>query len=404
MAQRTPSNPTLRLRSLSEVCGSALFNSGTASLHLPESAKCRARVTGDDKSDVAGRLEPWATDCGTESTKGNSKIWTRKGYLRIKIRQASKTPALIIHRSVIEFQSELDVPWRLRTGKDSHPRTHSRCATIRIQIHAIESIEEVGAELHLHSLTEGKVLLQAQVHIRVSRSTYRSLCRAVSKALSIRRQGIRRRIEPLIADVSSGAGIERCFPPEDAPCAGSAIRTRPARAGVGRIVGEVVQSQGEASVARDNRSDGPSTGNLIDHAIHVVAEPLAVTEWYLVYRIGAEYVLGIEIAWRIVSSWIVEVLIIRIRGNSLRTSPGAVVAAVVRHALGERVCDLVLQSAAIAFLEDRLKGVIFHLPNGSRTRDLRYIFLESRISREENARRGAGLRDRGGAHHARSAL
>src|SRR5260370_19097119 len=101
-----------------------------------------------------------------ESTKGNSKIWTRKGYFRIKIRQASKTPASIIHRSVIEFQSELDVTWGLGAGEDSHPRTYSRCATIRIQIHTIESIQEVGAELQLHSLTEVKVLLQAQVNIR----------------------------------------------------------------------------------------------------------------------------------------------------------------------------------------------------------------------------------------------
>src|SRR6267143_2675258 len=335
-----------------------------------------------------------------ESTKGNSEIWTRKGYLRIKIRQASKTPASIIHRSVVEFQSELDVAWGLRTGEEPHPRTHSGRATIRVQIHPIESIKEVGAELQPHSLTEGEVLLQAQVHVRVSRSTYRPLCRAVSKPLGIRGQGIRCRIKPLIANVSSSARIKCIFPTEDAPCAGSAIRTRPARAGVRRIVGEVVQSQGEASVGRDNRSDGPTTGDCIDRTIHVVAEFLAVAEWYLVYRIGAEYVLGIEIAWRIVSSWIVEVLIIRIRRNSLRASPGAVVAAVVRHALGERVCDLVLESAGIAFLEDRLKSVIFHLPDRSRTRDLRNIRLEGRISREVDARCCAGLCHRGSAHKA----
>src|SRR6266481_763671 len=126
-----------------------------------------------------------------ESTKGTSEseIWTRKENLGIKIRQASKTPALIIHRSVIEFQSELDVARGLRTGEDSHPRTHSRGATIRIQIYAVESIEEVRAELQPHSLRDGKVLLQAQVHISVSRSADRALCRAVSKALSIAGQG-----------------------------------------------------------------------------------------------------------------------------------------------------------------------------------------------------------------------
>src|SRR5216683_575047 len=404
MAQRTPSNPALRFRSLSEVCGRALFNSGMASLHLPESAKCRARATGDDKSDGAARLEPCATDCGMESTKGNSEIWTRKGYLRIKIRQASKTPASIIHRSVIEFQSELDVAWGLRTGEDSHPRTHSRRATIRIQIHPIESIKEVGAELQPHSLTEGEVLLQAQVHIRVSRSTYRALCRAVSKPFGIRGQGVRCRIKPLIANVVTVARIERWFPTEDSSSAGSAIRTRPTRVCVGRIVGEVVQSQGEASVARDNRSDGPTTGNCIDRTIHVVAKSLAAAERYLVYRIGAEDMLGIEVTWRIVSSRIVEVLIIRIRGNSLGTSPGAVVAAVVRHTLGECVCDLILEATGIAFLENRLKSVVLHLPDGGRTRNLRNIILEGRISREEDTRRRAGLRYRGSAHQARSAL
>ncbi len=157
-------------------------------------------------------------------------------------------------------------------------------------------------------------------------------------------------------------------------------------------------------MARDNRSNRPTTGYGIDGTIYVVAESLAAAEWYLVYRVGAEYVLGVEIAWRIVSSWIVEVLIIRIRGNSLGTSPGSVVAAVVRHALRERVCDLVLESAAIAFLEDRLKSVIFHLPDGSRSGDLGNIVLERRISREEDARRRAGLRYRGSAHQARSAL
>src|SRR6266849_6144295 len=281
-----------------------------------------------------------------------------------KIRQASKTPASIIHRSVIEFQSELDIARRLGTGEDAHPRTHSRRATIRIQIDAIEGIKEVRTELQLHSLSDGEVLLQAQVDICVSRSSYWALRRTVSKALGIRGQGVRRWIKPLVADVSSRAGIISVFPTEDAPCTRSAIRTRPARACVGRIVGKVVESQREASVAGDNGSDGPAAGNRVDHTIHVVAELLAVAERYVVYRVGAEYVLGIEVARRIVSSWIVEVLIIRIRGNPLRTSPGAVVAAIVRHALGEGICDLVLQSTGIAFLEDRLKSVIFHLADG----------------------------------------
>src|SRR6266853_1716868 len=161
MAQRTPSNPALRFRFLSEVCGRALFNSGIACLHLPDSAKRRARATGDDKSDGAARLEPCATDCGMESSKGNSEIWTRKGYLRIKIRQASKTPASIIHRSVIEFQSELDVTCRLRSGNNSHalPRRGPRGKTaIRIQIRAIEGIEEIGAELKLRPLAYREVL------------------------------------------------------------------------------------------------------------------------------------------------------------------------------------------------------------------------------------------------------
>src|SRR6266851_1972653 len=84
----------------------------------------------------------------------------------------------------------------------------------------------------------------------------------------------------------------------------------------------------------------------------------------------------------------------------LRTSPGAVVAAVVRHALGEGVCDLVLDSVAIAVLEDRLKSIILHRPDRSRTRDLRNIRLEGRISREEDARCCAGLCHRGSAHKA----
>jgi hypothetical protein len=70
-------------------------------------------------------------------------------------------------------------------------------------------------------------------------------------------------------------------------------------------------------VKRNNGADGPASGNGIHHAIYVVAEPFAAAEGQLIHGIAAEYVLGIEITGRIVSSRIIKVLVIRIRWNTL---------------------------------------------------------------------------------------
>src|SRR5438445_13541972 len=105
----------------------------------------------------------------------------------------------------------------------------------------------------------------------------------------------------------------------------------------------------------DNRIDGPATGNCIDDSIDIVAEPLAATEWNVINRIRAEDMLGVEIARRVVSSGIIEVLEVGVRRNTLGRSPSAVIPAVIGHALRKGIRDLVFQPAGIALLKHRLQ-------------------------------------------------
>src|SRR5439155_9820532 len=117
-------------------------------------------------------------------------------------------------------------------------------------------------------------------------------------------------------------------------------------------------------------------------------EFLAPAKRYFIHRVGTEYVLCIEETVGPVSARIIEVLVVGIRGGRLR-SPVAVVAAVIRRALGERVSDLVFQSTRVAFLEDGLKRIVFHASRGSSARDLGDIRLERGIAREICTSQGA---------------
>ena len=107
--------------------------------------------------------------------------------------------------------------------------------------------------------------------------------------------------------------------------------------------------------------DRPSTGDRVDNTVHIMTELLASTKWYVINRVGAEYVLGVEIARRIISTRIVEVLIIGVSWYTLRRTPSTVITAVVRHAFGEGVSDLIFQTTRIALLEHSLKSVVLHL-------------------------------------------
>src|SRR5271169_649550 len=65
--------------------------------------------------------------------------------------------------SIIELQSQLYVSWRLITRNLPHcgSQTHIRC----VELGVVESIYEVGSELHSEPLSNGEVLMQTEVDI-----------------------------------------------------------------------------------------------------------------------------------------------------------------------------------------------------------------------------------------------
>ena len=77
--------------------------------------------------------------------------------------------------------------------------------------------------------------------------------------------------------------------------------------------------------------------------------------------------------------WVVEILIIGAGRRSLSRTPGAIVTAIIGHALGVGVSHLVLQAIGIALLQERLKSIVTHAAHRGRPRDLRQVALQSRI-------------------------
>lgn len=71
--------------------------------------------------------------------------------------------------SVIEFQSQLYISWRLGTGDLSHrgSQTHVRC----VELHVVERVDEVASELQAESLSNREVLMQTEVDVAVMRRT-----------------------------------------------------------------------------------------------------------------------------------------------------------------------------------------------------------------------------------------
>ena len=71
--------------------------------------------------------------------------------------------------SVVEFQRQLYVPWRLGTGNLSHrgSQTHVGCVVLDM----VESVDEVGPELQPESLSDREILVHAHVDVGVTGRT-----------------------------------------------------------------------------------------------------------------------------------------------------------------------------------------------------------------------------------------
>ena len=82
------------------------------------------------------------------------------------MRQAGVIACLIIRASwlVIELQRKLDISRRLRCADDaSCGRGYRRIR--RRQVHSVESVQEVAAELQLEAFGDVEVFLEAEVPI-----------------------------------------------------------------------------------------------------------------------------------------------------------------------------------------------------------------------------------------------
>ena len=74
-----------------------------------------------------------------------------------------------IQSSVVEFQSQLYVPWRLggRNLAHSGTITHIGCVVLGV----VEGVDEVGSELQPESLGDWEVFMQAHVDVGVTGRT-----------------------------------------------------------------------------------------------------------------------------------------------------------------------------------------------------------------------------------------
>src|ERR1035438_9629694 len=191
--------------------------------------------------------------------------------------------------SVVKLERKLDDSRILRAARHAHGSPATGCIGT-IEIHVVEGIEKVTAELQPHSLGYWKILLQAQVEIRVPWTTYRSLRRAGSEHVS--RICVRSIIEPLVADELAIAGIKGCFPPEGSSSAWPAIWAQSTAIGTSGVASseiEVIQCQRKARVYGNDRVDRPTACHRIDHPIRLVSPALAVAERNFVNRIRPQH-------------------------------------------------------------------------------------------------------------------
>src|ERR1700733_10656475 len=107
-------------------------------------------------------------------------------------------------RLKVEFQSELHFARVLRPCNDSHPG--SKAVRWRRQIHIVEGIQEISAELKLLGLGKREVLLQADICVHVSRPNDRTLRRAIAER-TCRGRRKRARIKPQHAHTAGGLRI-----------------------------------------------------------------------------------------------------------------------------------------------------------------------------------------------------
>src|SRR3954464_8015954 len=117
---------------------------------------------------------------------------------------------------------------------------------------------------------------------------------------------------------------------------------------------------------RHDRVDRPVANHGIHRRRQIASQRLASSNGQLVYSVSAQNVSGIPVAAGIVAIGVVEVLPVIARRTGLgRSTPGAVVAVVIRHTLLEGVGDLTFKTMPITLLQHNLHGVVVHVADGS---------------------------------------
>src|SRR6185437_925524 len=69
--------------------------------------------------------------------------------------------------SIVKLERQLNVPWRLRAG--NLPHGCSKGSIWSIVLNVVEDVDEVAPELQMDAFREREVLMQAHIHVGISR-------------------------------------------------------------------------------------------------------------------------------------------------------------------------------------------------------------------------------------------
>ena len=88
---------------------------------------------------------------------------------------------------VVEFESELNVPWRLGAGNLTHGGAKAHVG--RVVLYVVKGVDEVSSELQVEPLCNVEVLGQTEVYVGVVRTAQTSELRSASAESSFGRVG-----------------------------------------------------------------------------------------------------------------------------------------------------------------------------------------------------------------------
>src|SRR6185312_16222061 len=71
------------------------------------------------------------------------------------------------YSSIVKLERQLNVPWRLRAGNLAHGRSKAHIRSVVLNM--IEEVDEVTPELQSDPFRDWKVLMQAHIHVGITR-------------------------------------------------------------------------------------------------------------------------------------------------------------------------------------------------------------------------------------------